>query len=323
MSGHAPALDPELASVLTGVPSVPLTSENLMDARWRRAPLSPGDGSAKRVFCSTEANRVPLRVHTPVARVGVARRSCLLWIHSGGHVLDNWRSNGELLDEWASRLDAVVVAPSYAISPERPYPAALDDCDETFDWIVGNADELGIDPNRICVVGVSAGGGLAAALGLRLRDRGGVAAAAQMLVYPMLDDRSATESANWSGAAVWPKESNRFGWQAYLSDVQEPVPSTAAPARADDLTGLPATYLVVGTADLFLDEVLTFGRRLVDADVPVDLHVYAGAPHGFVSLGSQTRIGRCAVGDMTDWMATRLADYPGSDVPVTIAEGVA
>ena len=158
----------------------------------------------------------------------------------------------------------------YRLAPETPYPGPLEDCYRGLVWTYEHADELGIDPERIGIMGVSAGGGLAAALALLARDRGEVPVAFQLLDSPMLDDRQRTPSSRQDGLAVWSRGSNTFGWKSYLGDLygRDDVPATAAPARATDLSGLPPAFVSVGAVDGFRDEDIDYALRLNQAGVP-------------------------------------------------------
>jgi acetyl esterase/lipase len=193
------------------------------------------------------------------------------------------------------------------LAPEAPYPAAIDDCDQGLRYIVDHAAELRLDPHRIGVGGRSAGGGLAAALGPRWRDRVDDRLAFQYLEYPMLDDRMNTPSSKLDGLPVWSRESNAFGWHAYLGDHYgtDDVPPDAAPARAVELAGLPPTFITVGTADCLRDEAIDFAARLCRADVLTELHVYAGAVHGF-DMFADCAVVRCAARDSADWLARQF-----------------
>jgi triacylglycerol lipase len=160
----------------------------------------------------------------------------------------------------------------------------VEDCYAALQWLHANAGELGVDPARIAIRGESAGGGLAAALALLARDRGGPAIAHQNLIYPMLDDRTCiTRLPAHLGAFVWTPQANAFGWRSLLG--QEPgaadISPYAAPARAEDLAGLPPAFIAVGALDLFLIEDMDYARRLIEAKVATELHVYPSAYHGF------------------------------------------
>jgi triacylglycerol lipase len=177
----------------------------------------------------------------------------------------------------------------YRLAPETPWPGSLHDNYAALCWLAGNAGELGVDPTRIALFGGSAGGGHAAALALHARnmarvDKNAPAICFQLIDYPMLDDRTCAdpEPHPYAGEFVWTPELNHFGWKALLGTDpgSDGVHETAAPARAEDLTGLPPAYISIGALDLFLDESLEYTRRLARAGVPVELHVIPGAFHG-------------------------------------------
>jgi len=248
---------------------------------------------------------VRLRVHRRVGAVGL--QPCIFWIHGGGYVLGSRFQDDARFDSWCQRHDLVGVSIDYRLAPECPYPAALDDCYAGLAWLLQNCERLGVDSTRVGIGGVSAGGGLAAALALQVRDRAELHINYQLLVYPMLDDRRVNASANWD-APVWNPSSNAFGWASYLGALagQDDIPHYAAPARANDLAGLAPAYIMVGSLDGFVDENLDYARRLNHAGVEVDLHVYAGAPHGFDGIAPATGVARRAVQDMDRWLAQRL-----------------
>lgn len=212
-------------------------------------------------------------------------RPAVLHMHGGGYVLGSPELNDASNRALVLAHDCVVVSVDYRLAPETVWPGALNDNYAALCWLAENAAELGIDPARIAIAGESAGGGHAAALALHARNRGGPAICFQMLDAPMLDDRTGTgaDPHPHTGHFVWTPEKNRFGWGALLG--HEPgadeVDETAAPARAADLAGMPPTFILVGALDLFLEEDMEFTRRLSRAGVPVELHVIAGAYHGF------------------------------------------
>ena len=190
----------------------------------------------------------------------------------------------------------VVVAVDYRLAPEHPYPAGLDDCYAALKWVYASADQLDIDRERIAILAQSGGGGLAAALTLLARDRGEVPVMAQFLLFPMLDDRTGTtpdaQSTPYAGEFVWTRTSNHFGWSALLG--KEPggdnVPIYASPGRAENLAGLPPTYLYVGALDLFVEENLQYAARLIQSGVPTEFHIYPGAFHAFTAVGGNAAI---------------------------------
>jgi acetyl esterase/lipase len=213
-----------------------------------------------------------------------------------------------LFDRWCTAFDLVGVSVEYRLAPETPYPGPLEDCYAGLQWVEAHAADLGIDASRIGIGGASAGGGLAAGLCLLTRDRGGAAPAFQLLVYPMIDDRQITPSSAWLDP-IWPPSANAFGWGAYLGEARggPDVPIYAAAARAQELRGLPPTLISVGALDGFSDEDIDYAVRLRHAGVPVELHVYPGAPHGFNGLVPGAAISRRANADIAAWLGARLA----------------
>jgi len=200
------------------------------------------------------------------------------------------------------------VSVEYRLAPETPYPGPLEDCYRGLRWTQDHAADIGVDPQRIGVMGVSAGGGLAAALALLARDRAEVPLAFQLLDQPMLDDRQRTPSSRDGDLAVWTRKSNTFGWRSYLGDLygRDDVPATAAPARATDLSGLPPALVSVGAFDGFRDEDVDYATRLNQAGVPTELHVYPGACHGFNLLAPHAAVSRQSAHNIERWLAAQL-----------------
>ncbi len=233
---------------------------------WRNAPSD--------VEVLTLGSGVSVRLHRPadISSPGPA----LLWIHGGGYVIGDAAQDDDLCRRFAEKLGATVAAVNYRLAPQHPYPVPLEDCYAALSWLAGLPS---VDPDRVAIGGASAGGGLAASLALLTRDRGEIPLVAQLLVYPMLDDRTVGRAdLDNPGHRLWNQTSNRFGWQAYLGDAD---PDVAVPARRDDLAGLPPAWVGVGTLDLFHDEDLAYAQRLQDAGVPCEVTVVPGAFHGF------------------------------------------
>lgn len=225
---------------------------------------------------------IRLRIYRPEAP-GQGRPG-LYWMHGGGTIFGIPEMDDPVMIEFVERLGIVAVSVEYRLSPENPHPAPFDDCYAGLSWVAKNAAELGIDPSRLAVGGASAGGGLATAIAMLARDRGGPDVAFQLLVGPMLDDRNITPSSHeFADAVVWDRENNLFSWSALLGDRvgTDDVPPYAAPARATDLSGMPPAFVDVGELEVFRDEALDYAQRLVQAGVSTELHLYPGAFHGF------------------------------------------
>lgn len=217
---------------------------------------------------------VPVRIYRPYRAEGA-----LVWLHGGGFVMGDRNTE----HPWATRIaessGAVVISVAYRLSPENPYPAALDDAHAVLTWAAKNAAELGVDPGQIAVGGHSAGAGLAAALALRARDQQGPQICFQLLNQPQLDDRQETWSArNFTDTPWITRDKVAASWGHYLGSA--PVSPYTSPSRAEDLSGLPPAYL--STAELCpnRDEGIAYALRMLQARVSVELHQWAGTFHG-------------------------------------------
>ncbi|KJQ56018.1 alpha/beta hydrolase [Microbacterium sp. SA39] len=236
---------------------------------------------------------IAMRVYRPRAAVGPT--PAFLWIHGGGMITGNRLSDERSNIAFARTLGITVASVEYRLAPASPAPAAVEDVHAAFRWLVDHASERGIDPARIAIGGASAGGGLAAATTLLARDTGGPLPAFQLLVYPMIDDRTVTRTdQDVRGVRAWTKRSNRYAWGAYLGHEpgRDGVSDYAAPARRTDFSGLPPAWIGVGTNDLFHDEDVRYAERLREAGVPCELVVVDGAFHGFDIIMSAKPVSR-------------------------------
>ncbi|AUW59675.1 arylesterase [Sphingobium sp. SCG-1] len=285
-------LDPDLAALEDPALSISADCANLSDIRDRLlttlATILPPAATAPEVVMAPrlydDEPSVPIRIHRPAGLPSPA--PAILHIHGGGFIMGTAGMNDGSDERLATRHRAIVASVDYRLAPETPFPGPLEDCYAAVAWLAANADAIGIDPDRISLLGESAGGGLAAALAILARDRGGPKLASQFLIYPMLDDRTGTPDGAQnptSGQFGWTRASNRFGWRALRGGqpIQAERAGHFAPAKVRDMTGLPFTYIAVGALDLFVDESLDYGVRLLHAGVRVELHLYPGASHGF------------------------------------------
>lgn len=286
-------VDPELAPLLAALPPLDLSAETLPGLREARSQPVPGapDPQALVPEVTTTQRLVPGFDGDPDVRVlhyEPAGRStpagALVWMHGGGYVLGSAAADEILCRKIARETGVVVVSVDYRLAPETPAPGAVHDCYAALSWVHDHADELGVDRGRLAVGGASAGGGLAASLAILARDRGEIPVSFQLLVYPMLDDRTGSTTAPhpYAGEFVWTAADNRFGWTCALG--REPggdASPYAAAARVESVAGLPPTFIGVGAIDLFLEEDMAYATRLLRAGIPTELHVYPGAFHTF------------------------------------------
>jgi len=287
-------VDPELAPMLEAFPKLEFTRESLSAIREEVAAMYAQARAALPEFPDIAVTRrtvpgpagapdVPVIVYVPKGAQGPL--GALLWIHGGGYVIGSAEQDDGLVKGIVSQVGCAVVSVDYRLAPETTAPGSLEDCYAALSWLHASAAELGVDPGRIAIGGASAGGGMAAALGLLTRDRGAHPLAYQLLIYPMLDDRTCTTSSPhpYVGEFIWNPAANHFGWSALLG--HEPgLPEAspyAVPARAASLAGLPPTLISVGALDLFLEEDIEYARRLMREGVATELHVYPSAFHGF------------------------------------------
>jgi len=220
-------------------------------------------------------------------------RPALLHIHGGGFILGRVEDSTPLCQTIAAELDCLVVNVEYRLSPETPFPGPVEDCYAALVWLHRNAEALGVDRSRIAVMGESAGGGLAAMVAIAARDRREVQLRYQVLIYPMLDDRtgSSRRVPPFIGRIGWNEAGNRFGWTSFLGAPagQGKPPYGSVPARVADLSGLAPAFIGVGGIDLFVEEDLEYARRLVLAGVPTQFQLTPGAYHGFDFIAPQSR----------------------------------
>jgi acetyl esterase/lipase len=238
-------------------------------------------------------------------------RPGVLHVHSGGMVFGDRFAGLEQPLTWIETWGVVVVTMDYRLAPEHPDPFPREDAFAALGWAAANAAELGIRRDRMMVEGASAGAGIAAGLALAARDRGGPALCAQLLDYPMLDDRSNTLSATqFQQTGVWDRVSNDTGWNALLGERRggPDVSPYAAPARATDLSDLPPAFLSVGEAEMFRDETVDYARALWRAGVDAELHVWPGGFHAFDVFAPHSALARSMTATRSAWLDKVLAD---------------
>jgi acetyl esterase/lipase len=252
-----------------------------------------------------------VRVYEPDSRDSDA---ALLWMHGGGLIVGTPAQDDAFCSHVARSLGIPVVSVYYRLAPKDPYPAAIDDCLAAWHWLQAAGDELGVDRERVAIGGASAGGGLAACLAQRILDEGGVQPRAQVLAYPMLDDRTALRrDLDGVGHMVWTNRANRYGWSSYLGSAfgASDIPPYAVAARRESLSGLPPAWIGVGTLDLFLDECRQYAQRLLQDGTPCTLLEVPGAPHGFASLAPEASVTERFVAAQVEFLSDRLCGRSG------------
>lgn len=253
---------------------------------------------------------VVVRVYTPNSN---PTRAALVWMHGGGMIIGDAIMDDSFCSPTARELGIVIVSVNYRLAPESPFPASLDDCYTAWNWLLKSVHDLQIDATKVAVGGQSAGGGLTASLVQRIHDAGGIQPIAQWLFCPMLDDRTAARrELDVIQHKVWNNSLNRIGWLSLLGT--EPgainVPDYAVPARRQDLSGLPPTWIGIGDIDLFFDENKTYADKLKSASVDCTLDIVPGAFHGFEVLGVKTKLAQDYLSRSRDWLRHMLAISP-------------
>lgn len=272
-------IDPELLPPLEDFPPLELNRENIVMMREFLAnqpqPPSAVDVLSDKKMVTTPDGEVAVYIYRKSTR---PNQPAVLWIHGGGYLFGS--AEDERARIMADHCDCTVFSVDYRVAPEHPFPAGPNDCYATLAWIMNEAEALGIDKTRVAIGGASAGSGMAAGVALMNRDRDNFPLCMQLLIYPMIDNLHATESGKIENHPVWKQETSFNAWEMYLDGVPgEDASPYAAAARATDLSGLPPTYLCVGSEDLFRDEDIEYARRLLAHDVPCELAVFPGVYH--------------------------------------------
>jgi acetyl esterase/lipase len=313
-------VDPELLPAVKGQPLTTMTEADIENSRKQTPPFDGAFPEIPGVHFSRRS--IPGPAGAPDVRIVIADtapeqkgKPVLLHLHGGGYVVGAPMAFVPGVLRYAKPSECVVVSVDYRLAPETKFPGSLNDNYAALLWVYRNADELGIDRKRIAICGESAGGGHAAALAIHARDRNEVPVLFQLLIYPMLDDRTGSTRAVPPpiGQIGWGAGSNRFGWTSLLGVPagSAKVPYGASPARVENLTGLPPAFIGVGAIDLFVDEDLEYARRLIDAGVSTELLVVPGAYHAFDLMVPDARVSKAFVASITAALQ-RAFNRPGT-----------
>jgi len=287
---------PELRPYLNKFPTVDYDLERLKSRRLRgggeEVPLPKG---VVRTMISGAEGAPPIEVLTFDPLPEETGKPAFLFIHGGGYIFGSAADTAPRLAGYAQQCGCFVASANYRLSPETAFPGPLEDNFAALKWLHDNAATLGIDPQRIAIGGDSAGGGHAAQLAIAARDRG-VSVVFQVLLEPMLDDRtgSTIDMPDHIGHYIWTEASNRFAWGAYLDQPagSKAPPYGAVPARVKDLSGLPPAWIGVGSADLFMAESVAYAKRLAEAGVPVELLVIPGGYHAYYNIAPDAELSK-------------------------------
>jgi acetyl esterase/lipase len=285
MSKERNRLDPESREPLEGLlAAIPGGFNAIADIEQRRAVVSqllvepeldPRVTMEDRMIPGPDGDQM-IRIYRP--KGATSALPGLINVHGGGMILGSVEADAGTAQMLAVESGAIVVSVDYRKAPENPYPAALNDCYSASQWVFDNAQELGIDPDNIGIYGGSAGGGLILGVCLMARDRGSMKIKYMMPIYPMIDDRNETASTHEvTEVGIWDRSGNIEAWALYLGG--KPADGYAAPARAEDVSGLPPAFIDVGEMDAFRDEDAAFALRLANSSIPCEFRVYPGAYH--------------------------------------------
>jgi acetyl esterase/lipase len=302
-------IDPEIAAALAPMAQSGFTPPAVGDIAGRRAMWEPIIGAASTAqpipddvttseHYATAGDGAQIKLRWYV-KDGATRGPAVLFFHGGGYIFGHIDLFDGPVSRYVSASGVSFLSVEYRRAPEHPFPTPLEDAYGALRWINEHAAELGVDPDRIGVMGDSAGGGMAAALTILARERGGPKIARQILLMPMLDDRTRTPDPEIASNVLWSYDDSATAWPALLGEkVGGPdVPATAAPARLEDASGLPPAYIEVGQIDVFRDEDLAYATKLSRAGVPVEFHLHPGAPHEFDSIAFDSDVARRAIAD--------------------------
>jgi len=297
-----------------------LSDETLPQRRRPRAGTLPGQeaydysvGGAvtileRSVPGPSDGPPLQLTIFTPAART--AALPAVYYMHGGGFVTGTRLGGVSVLLPYVAEDKMVLISVEYRLAPEHPDPAPIDDCYAGLVWSADNADDLGIDPRKLMIFGGSAGGCLAAGLALMARDRGHPTLSHQILWAPMLDDRFETPASRMlDGEGTASRDEMLYSWTAMLGARRgsEGVSCYIAPARARDLSGLPRTYIDIGSVDSCRDDILMYAMRLSQAGVNVDLHLWGGAPHGYQLFQPKAAVSMASMAAFDDFIRRALA----------------
>lgn len=288
MFAQMPTLGELPLAALRGAPE-PNPDATAVDAVHDQTIRGPGGELPLRIYRSGDGDRLPL----------------LLFMHGGGFVLGNLDTHDDLARDLTVAIGSVTVSVAYRLAPEHPYPAATDDCLAALQWVAAHAEDLGADPERLVVIGDSAGGNLAAVTALRARDAGGPPVAAQVLIYPTADLTAPMLPAPDGNFYILSPETRKFFNESYLSDLTQATLPYVSPGLAENLADLPPTLMITAEYDPLCAQGKALAARYREAGVDIAETCYEGAIHGFMTFPVPLR--ERAVEEISNWLAETLS----------------
>ncbi len=306
------SVDPEVGAVLAAAfeSNGPPPTPPVGDIDGRRAALNPmldyfnNQAQTPPEGVEISDHQVPAADGTELLARWYRRSSggsgaAVLYLHGGGMIVGSVPIFDGPVSRYVARSGVAMLSIQYRLAPEHPHPTPVEDAYAGLVWLAEHAEQLGVDPDRLAVMGDSAGGGLAAGLAILARDRRGPRLTHQLLIYPMLDDRNTTPDPHVVPFAGWSYDDNITGWDALLGagHEQRDVAPSAAPARIADAAGLPPAYIEVGQLDIFRDEDVRYALTLSQAGVTVELHLHPGVPHEYDAIAFTSDVARRALAD--------------------------
>jgi acetyl esterase len=244
-----------------------------------------------------------LRIHRPTLDADLP---ALLYCHGGGWTVFSLDTHDRLMREYAARSGCAVVGIDYSLSPEVRFPHALGEVRDAVEWVAANGTEHGIDPALLALGGDSAGGNLALATAMALRDSGRPLLSALLVNYGAIDDVERTSYARFGGDGymLTPSEMAEF-WVNYRAGERGPDPR--ARPLLGRFEGLPPTFLCIAECDILADENRELGVKLAAANVDVEMRVYRGATHSFLEAAEVSPLARRALDEASAWLRAVLA----------------
>lgn len=297
MKNQFSKIHPDLQQIANKSPRFLFSYKYLWLIKWvlnfTPAPKTPKDILVENIFVTGQDDRTKIRLRIYKPKSIPTPTPGLIWLHGGGYVMGKPEMDDLRCAQYVRESGILIVSVDYRYAPKHPFPIGLEDSYTALKWVESHSQQLGLDAKRIAIGGASAGGGLAAALVQLAHDRQEIKPVFQLLVYPMLDDRTVLRAElDDSNNFTWTQESNRFGWESYLGKKcgAEDVPAYSVPARREDLSGLPPAWIGVGTLDVFHDEDVAYAQRLKECNVGCEIRIAPDAFHGFDVLVPQSSI---------------------------------